>query len=58
MIRSPDDACHSNVSQEVNDSKGIPTVNSCGRLLSSLHGFGSTIFVPGFDYGSNEAVCH
>ena len=27
---------------------------SCGRLVSSLHGSGSTIFVPGFDCDSIE----
>ena len=27
----------------------IPTINSCGRLLTSLNGSGSTIFIPGFD---------
>ena len=30
-----------------------PTVNSCGRLLNSLHGSGFTSFVPGFDYDSH-----
>ena len=29
-------------------------MNSYGRLLSSLHGSGCTIFVPGFDYDSGE----
>ena len=30
----------------------ILAINSCGRLLNSLHGSGSTIFVPGFDCDS------
>ena len=30
-------------------------MNSCGRLLNSLHGSGSTILIPGFDYDS--CVC-
>ena len=31
-----------------------PTTSSCGRLLHSLHGSGSTIFAPGFDCDSNS----
>ena len=33
----------------------VPARNGC-RLFNSVHGSGSTFFVPGFDHGSNEGV--
>ena len=39
-----------------NQNPGRSARNSCGRLLNSLHGSGSTILIPGFDYDSFEAT--
>ena len=33
-----------------------PAINSCGRLLDSLHGSGSTILIPCFDCDSHEPL--
>ena len=40
--------------EKVKVSRGqFQPINSCGGLLNYLHGSGSTILIPGFDYDSH-----
>ena len=39
---------------KVSHNRTIPAINSCGRLLNSLHGSWWTILVPGFDCDSSD----